>query len=296
MNQQCLSEGVANLAGSFFQCFPGSGSLTRSTINQQAGAVSQWSGVISAFAVAVIVLALAPAARFIPRAALAGILMVSAFRMVDLRALRYHVRATYFDAAIVLGTAIAAVAISVEFCVLVGIFLSCMLTVPRAGRMRLTEFVVSPEGVVHERLPEDAPSPRLLIFGLEGELFFGAAAPLEEHFDAIGAKVGPETRVVLLRLKRAHNPDAVALTLLDGFLARMKARGVHVLLCGVRKHLHDVLQRTGTAARLDDPIFPEEPIRQTSTLKALEYARTLLDAPVSGLRSVARPVRSTSQG
>ena len=38
INQQCLSEGVANLAGSMFQCFPGSGSLTRSTINQQAGA------------------------------------------------------------------------------------------------------------------------------------------------------------------------------------------------------------------------------------------------------------------
>ena len=46
INQQCLSEGVANLAGSLFQCFPGSGSLTRSTINQQAGAVTQWSGVI----------------------------------------------------------------------------------------------------------------------------------------------------------------------------------------------------------------------------------------------------------
>ena len=52
INQQCLSEGVANLAGSLFQCFPGSGSLTRSNINQQAGARTQWSGVISAMAVA----------------------------------------------------------------------------------------------------------------------------------------------------------------------------------------------------------------------------------------------------
>ena len=40
INQQCLSEGAANLAGSFFQCFPGSGSLTRSAVNQQAGAVT----------------------------------------------------------------------------------------------------------------------------------------------------------------------------------------------------------------------------------------------------------------
>ena len=78
MNQQCLSEGLANFSGSFFQCFPGSGSLTRSAINQQAGAATQWSGVVSAVAVALIMLVFAPYARFIPRAALAGILMVSA--------------------------------------------------------------------------------------------------------------------------------------------------------------------------------------------------------------------------
>jgi SulP family sulfate permease len=278
MNQQCLSEGLANLTGSFFHCFPGSGSLTRSSINQQAGAASQWSGVISAAAVAAIVLLFAPYARFIPRAALAGILVVSAYRMVDARALRYHVRATYFDAAVVLGTALSAIAISIEFCVVMGIFLSCVLTVPRAGRMLLTEFVVSPEGVVHERLHEDAPCPRLLIFGLEGELFFGASGALEEHFKEIEGRADEGARVVLLRMKRAHNPDAVALSLLDGFLARMEARGVVVLLCGVRKHLHDVLWRTGTAERLGDRVFPEEQVRHTSTLKALAHATAIIEA------------------
>mgnify|MGYP001403124579 FL=1 len=58
INQLCLSEGLANLTGSFFQCFPGSGSLTRSYINHQAGAATQWSGVICAGAVALTVLLL----------------------------------------------------------------------------------------------------------------------------------------------------------------------------------------------------------------------------------------------
>src|SRR5207237_9531722 len=56
MNQQCLSEGMANLTGSFFHCMPGSGSLTRSAVNQQAGAITQWSGVFSAVAVAATIL------------------------------------------------------------------------------------------------------------------------------------------------------------------------------------------------------------------------------------------------
>ena len=99
INQQCLSEGLANMTGSLFHCFPGSGSLTRSAINQQAGAVSQWSGVIAAAAVAATVLLFAPAAHFIPRAALAGVLILSAARLVDRKQLLYHLRATRFDAA-----------------------------------------------------------------------------------------------------------------------------------------------------------------------------------------------------
>jgi SulP family sulfate permease len=61
-------------------------------------------------AVALIMLAFAPFARFIPRSALAGILMVSAWKMVDWRAPRYHLRATRFDAAIVAVTAFSRVA------------------------------------------------------------------------------------------------------------------------------------------------------------------------------------------
>jgi SulP family sulfate permease len=276
MNQQCLSEGLANFTGSFFQCMPGSGSLTRSAINQQAGAITQWSGVVSAGAVALIMLSFAPYARFIPRAALAGILMLSAWRMIDWRALSYHLRTTRFDAAIVAATAISAVAISIEFCVLIGVLMSFLLTVPRAGRMLLTEFVLTPDGGLHERLPADTPCPRILVFGLEGELFFGATAALETHFGHIEERIGDDTRVVVLRVKRARNPDAVGLALLDDFLRRVKERGVQVLLCGVRADFAEKLERTGMSADLGERLFLEQPVRQTSTLQALRHAYELV--------------------
>jgi len=276
MNQQCLSEGLANFAGSFFQCIPGSGSLTRSAINQQAGAATQWSGVIAAAAVAVIVLAFAPYARFIPRAALAGILMVSAWKMIDWPALRYHFRATRFDAVIVGVTAFSAIAISVEFCVLIGVFMSFLLTVPRAGRMLLTEFVITPEGEIHERLPDDALCNRMLIFGLEGEMFFGASAAIERHFARIERQIDEHTRVVVLRLKRAHNPDAVGLKLLEDFVDRVRARDVRILLCGVRESFAEKIERTGLAARIGDPVFREERVRLTSTLMAVRRAYELI--------------------
>lgn len=279
MNQQCLSEGIANVTGSFFHCFPGSGSLTRSAINQQAGASTQWSGVWSAVAVALIMLVFAPYARFIPKAALAGILMVSAYKMVDWRALSYHWRATRFDAAIIAATAISAVAISVEFCVLIGVFMSFLLTVPRAGRMLLTQFVVTDEGGIHERLPNDVPCDRILIFGLEGELFFGASAELENHFATIEERVSEHTEFVVLRVKRTRNPDAVGMTIVEAALDRLAMRGVRVLLCGVRPEFHQKLVRTGLIGRLREPVFLEEPVRQTSTLLAIRYAYEHLTDP-----------------
>ena len=280
LNQQCLSEGFANFTGSFFRCMPGSGSLTRSAINQQAGAHTQWSGVVSAMAVALIMMVFASYARFIPRSALAGLLMLTAARMVNLHDLRYHVRTSRFDAAIVAVTAIAAVAISIEFCVLIGVFMSFLLAVPRTGNMQLAEFVVTPDRTVHERQRGDVACSRMLIFGLEGEMYFGAASSLEHHLDSIEDRVLPETQAVVLRLKRARNPDAVGMAALERTADRLLARGVQVILCGVRPGMLACLTNCGLAAKVGSAnIFLEQPVRQTSTVLAIRHAYELVTDP-----------------
>lgn len=244
INQQCLSEGLANLSGSLFQCFPGSGSLTRSTINQQAGAVTQWSGVISAGAVAAIVLLFGDLASYIPRAALAGILILSAFQIVNRHQLLYHWQATRFDRWIVLATAVAAFAINVEYCMLIGVLMSFVFYVPRAGRLHMTELVVTPERVVRERGAGDPRCDRIRIYSMEGELFFGSAPDLEKHLEAIAKHADDGIRVLVLSLKHVRNPDAVCIQLIDLFLVGMNARKVPVLLCGIRPEMARVMRRT----------------------------------------------------
>lgn len=280
MNQQCLSEGLANFVGSFFHCYPGSGSLTRSAINHQAGASTQWSGVVSAIAVALTMLVFAPYAQYIPRAALAGILIVSAFKMVDWPSLWFHLRTTHFDKVIVLVTAISAVAISIEFCVLVGVFMSFLLAVPRVGQTLLTEFVVDAHGTVHERLPDDPACARMLIFGLEGELFFGAAQSLEHHLEEIESRALNGPKIVVLRMKRARNPDAVCLHHLRSFVERLQTRKITVIMCGVRAELLTTLERAGVTTQVGaENLFPEQPVRQTSTMLAIRHAYSLIDDP-----------------
>jgi SulP family sulfate permease len=250
INQQCLSEGMANLVGSFFGCMPGSGSLTRSAVNVQAGAVSQWSGVFSAVAVAVTIVLFGPLAGHIAQPSLAGLLMLASFRMVDHRQLIFHLRATRFDALIVLATALAAVFISVEFCILIGVFLSFALYIPRAARVQMTELSLTGDRGVQEYVPGDWSCGRMLLFNLEGELFFGATPELEAHLASIADRVGPDTRVVVLFVKRARNPDAAFLGLLGAFHKRLRRRKVDLILGGVREDLARALRTTGLDAKI----------------------------------------------
>ena len=146
--------------------------------------------------------------------------------------------------------------------------------------MLLSEFVVSPEGAIHERVPDDEVCGRILIFGLEGEMFFASGVSLEEHLDTIEKRVTAETRVVVLRMKRAQNPDAVGMSLLEASIDRIRARGAVVLLCGVRKGFHACMKRCGLAARLgEENVFLEQAVRQTSTLLAVRHAYELVTDP-----------------
>jgi SulP family sulfate permease len=223
------------------------------------------------------VLLFAPYAGLVPRAALGGVVMLSVGKILDPVALRYHVRATRFDAFLVAVTAFSAVFISIEFCILIGVFLSFVITVPRAGRVSMTELVVDGEGVVAERLEGEDACGRVLIFALEGELFFGATHSIEKHFDAIHARIRPETAVVVLRTKRLRNPDAVALQALERFILDLKQRGVRVLLGGVRQDLNDALVSTGLASTLgEDLVFPTRTVRNQSTQEAVRRACELV--------------------
>jgi SulP family sulfate permease len=274
-NRQILAEGLANLTGGFFQSLPGSGSLSRSAINYQAGAATRFSGIITAAVVAVAILLFAPLLAYIPKPALAGLLLVTAARLVDFKRLFFTLRATRYDAGLVLVTAITAVLVDLDTAVLLGVALSILLFVPRAAKLKGAELIVTPERVVRERLPLDAAvDPGLLIYDLEGELFFGAAPELDRYFDGLKSRIeAQDVKFVVLRLKRVRNPDVVCIERLEHFLRDETAHGVTVLLAGVRPDTAGVLTNINLASWFpSSQVFPEEEEQYSSTLKAVRFA------------------------
>jgi SulP family sulfate permease len=277
MNQQCLSEGLANTVGSFFNCFPGSGSLTRTYINHSSGAATQWSGVISAAGVAATILLFAPFASYIPRPALAAILVLTAFRMTEVAALKYIVKATRFDAWILAITALSAILVSVEFCILIGVALSFALYIPKAAKISLTELAVTTDRVIREVQPDDPRCSLVRIYNLEGELFFGSSPDFENLIESIQQQVEPSWKVIILRLKRARNPDSVCMQILEQFIRRMNAQGVTVMLSGVDQEILGVLANVGILELIGaSNVFREESEIWASTIQALKAAYDLL--------------------
>jgi SulP family sulfate permease len=248
-------------------------------VNQQAGAVSQWSGVFAAAAVATTVLLFAPYASYIPRASLAGLLILAAYRMVDGRHLLFHLRATRFDAGVVIATALAAVLISVEFCIVIGVFLSFVLYVPKAAQVRLTPLTATAEGEWREKLAGEPSDALLLGFELEGELFFGAEVELARHFTTVTESARGAVRAVVLVLKRGRNPDAGFLNLLRELDESLRARGAVLILSDVRPDLMRCLVVTRAFHAISaNRIFPAAPVEQSGGSEALTFARKLITA------------------
>jgi SulP family sulfate permease len=285
-NRQILAEGLGNLVGGFFRCMPGAGSLSRTAINYQAGAVTRFSGVFTAAFVALTVLIFAPLASYVPKALLAGLLIVAAARLFDIDRLRYILRGSRYDAVLLIATAFSAIAINIEFAILIGAAVSIAWYVTRASKLKAAELIVTPEHVVRARVASDPESHGVLIYDIEGELFFGAAPDLERCLEKAAEEAKRrEVRYIVLRLKRVRNPDLVALEVLDIFLKDARRRGLTVLLAGVRPPLLDALTQIGITERHSiEHIFIEETEDYSATLKAIRraYALAAIEARSAG--------------
>jgi sulfate permease, SulP family len=221
------------------------------------------------------VLALAPLARYVPKPALAALLLLTAVRLVDFKRIAYTLRASRMDAGIVIVTALSALAFGLDQAILIGVALSILLFVPRAAKLKATELVIDDQNVVREKLPADPPNDGYLIYDLEGELFFGAAPELDRTFAHIKRRAQAEgIEHVLLRLKRVRNPDVVSLEHFEHFLKQAQANGITIWLAGLQPDLLAAFERLKFATWLPGSrVFPQGLDDDSATLAAIRRIR-----------------------
>ncbi|MFA9478303.1 SulP family inorganic anion transporter [Phycisphaerales bacterium AB-hyl4] len=276
-NQELFAQGVVNTAGSFLSCIPGSASFGRTALAEYAGARTAFAGIYNGLFVLVIFLLFAPAARYVPMTAIAAVLFVIAWSLIDWAYIRRLLHSQRADAMVCLGTLVATLIVPLAYAVFIGIFLNIALYLRRASQLHIAEMVRTPGGPFVERPVRDrAGQKKVMFLQVEGDLFFGLADELQDRLTSV-ANSG--ARVVILRLKRTHSLDATVLSVLERFVQQMQRKGGHVLLCGLRPELYDRLKAFGLVKLIgEDNVFPAEYGVFTSAKRAMHRAKILVGA------------------
>lgn len=199
-NQEFVGQGLSNIVGSFFSCYAGSGSFTRSGVNYEAGARTPMAAIFAALTVLVIVLALGPFARFLPAPALAGLILLIGWGLIDFKHIREIRKASKQDNLILGATFIATLFAELEFAVYIGVLLSLYFFLKKTSQPNIA--VMAPDNGHYRHqfvniIRKDVPQcPQLKIIRIDGHLYFGAI----DHISAALREMrkGPEKHLIVL--------------------------------------------------------------------------------------------------
>lgn len=278
-NQEFLGQGLSNIIASFFQCFPGGGSFTRSAINYYSGAVTRISGILSGVIVAVILIFLARFAQYIPSASLAGVIMLIAYNMVNKKEMKkvYNIGKT--DSLVMWVTFGATVLMpDLDWAIYMGIIISIILYLKDTSTVQVKILVPSQDEEYHFRGKEINPVEKrvdILTIQLPGNLYFGSAYDLENKLDSLVGKA----RIFVLRMNAVSTIDITALDALKVFIRRVKDSGDDVIVSGVKSGLNHMLLNSNLTDEIGrENIFLSEDEIFASSVKAIERAKKLLES------------------
>ncbi len=245
-NQEFIGQGLSNLAGSFFSGYASSGSFNRSGLNLAAGAKTPLAAVYSAVFLLLIMLFLAPLAKYLPVAAMAGILFVVAWGLIDFHAIGETMRASRSEAAILFATLIATLTIELEFAIYIGVGLSLLMYLKRTSRPGLDDVKPVP-GQMPPAFSDSTglgDCPQLKIVRINGSIFFGAANHLQEALQRID-ETEPQHTHVLLVASGINFVDLTGAHMLAQEAQRRRAMGGALSLFNVKEESMEMLRRSG---------------------------------------------------
>ncbi len=256
-NQEFVGQGLANVACGVFSGYPCSGSFTRSAVNFKAGGQTQLASVFSGLFVLAATFLLGPFAAFVPRAALAGVLIVIAYGMIDQKEIRRIWNGSTGDALIMVVTFLATLFLEIDFAVLLGIILSFVIYIMRTSTPRV-KAVLPDENYRHFTYQPLAPGcPQLEILDIQGDLYFGAVSHIEE---AVREHMSEQhyKRFLLLRMHNVNQCDISGIHMLETIVDAERDSGGDVFFVRVRTQVLDVMKATGFYAQVGPDHFLSE--------------------------------------
>jgi SulP family sulfate permease len=238
---ELLAQGVGNLLVPFFGGIPATGAIARTATNIRFGARSPIAAMTHALVVLAAMLSLAPLLGYLPMSALAGLLLLVAWRMSEAKHFAHTLRvAPRGDVVVLLACYGLTVVFDMILGVTVGLVLAALLFMRRMAEVSHVR-LVSPEQLA---LPEDVPAGTA-VYEISGPLFFGAAQKAMSTLSGIGTRV----RAVVLVMESVSVIDATGLVALESALDALARQRCMAILTGVQAQPAALLARAHLAER-----------------------------------------------
>ncbi|NUL04662.1 SulP family inorganic anion transporter [Streptomyces lunaelactis] len=241
-DKELFGQGVANLAAPLFGGVPATAAIARTAVNVRTGAGSRLAALTHAAVLAVIVFAAAPLVSKIPLAALAGVLLATAIRMVEVSSLRAMARATRSDGLVLVLTAVATLALDLVYAVIIGLVVAGALAlraVAQQARMDQVDFRPDLPGE-HSDEEHALLAEHIVAYRIDGPLFFAGA-----HRFLLELSEVADVRVVILRMSRITTMDATGALVLKDAVEKLNRRSIAVMTSGIRPGQRQVLDSVG---------------------------------------------------
>ncbi len=252
-SQEFIGQGLANILGGFFSGYASSGSFTRTGVNFEAGAKTPLAAVFSAVFLAMVLLLIAPVTAYLPIAAMAGVIVLVAANLVNLRAIRHIASTDKAEAGILAATFLATLFVGLEFALYAGVMLSLLLYLRRTSHPHFITLAPDPDSphrsLVNVRRRPLRECPQLKILRLDGSIFFGAVNHIAEELHRV-VTASPEQCHILIIGSGINFIDAGGCHMLFHEAGSMRLSGREIFFCSLKGEVMELLTRGGCLARI----------------------------------------------
>jgi SulP family sulfate permease len=248
-NQEFIGQGLSNLVGSFFSSYASCGSFNRSGVNYAAGAKTPMATVYASVFLVLVLLLVAPLASYLPTAAMAGILFLVAWGLIDF----HHISSigkTSRSETVVLWVTLLGTLVDLEKGIFFGILLSLTIYLYRVSRPGIVPVVpAKEEGAYHFVGAEDHPQcPQLSMVRINGAIFFGAVDHVQNSLQQID-EIEPQKKSVLIVARGISFVDVAGAEMLAQEARRRRKMGGGLYFYRCKNEIYKFLRKSD---KLDD--------------------------------------------
>jgi len=252
-NQELLALGITKIGGAFFQSYPTTGSFTRSAINNDAGAKTGISSIISAGLIALILLFFTPYFYYLPNAILASIILMAVAGLVDLEEAKSLWNNDRRDFLTLMVTFVATLTFGIQNGVFFGILLSLALVIYTNSRPHYAVLGRLPSSSSYrsiERFSEARQEEGVLILRFDAMLYFGNADFFRETVENLVEEQESPIRLLVLDCSSIHDIDSTGVHALEEVMQYLTTRDIQFYVAGVIGPVRDRLYRYGLMEKI----------------------------------------------